>query len=126
MSLLFFDKSLFRFRYKKNSCIWSVQLTIRGVGKGGLRGSDDPPPFFGANLIHFLYKVLGLRSVQKKDFQKLTFKTTPPGKIPSYAPDNSTLASPPFVNSWICCAYEILSRNCPKESYLKQYSEICF
>ena len=36
----------------------------RGVGRGGSEGSDDPP-FFGANFIHFLYKVLGQRSVQK-------------------------------------------------------------
>ena len=34
-----------------------------GVGKGG-RGSDDPP-FLGATFIHFLHKVLGVRSVQK-------------------------------------------------------------
>ena len=40
----------------------------RGVGKGGSRGSDDPP-FLGANFIHFLYKVFGLRSVQKKTFK---------------------------------------------------------
>ena len=38
--------------------------TIRGVGRGGSEGSDDPP-FLGANFIHFLYKVLGQRSVQK-------------------------------------------------------------
>ena len=36
----------------------------RGVGKGGSRGSDDPP-FLGANFIHFLCKVLVTRSVQK-------------------------------------------------------------
>ena len=40
----------------------------RGVGKEGSRGSDDPP-FLGANFIHFLYKVLGLRSVKKKTFK---------------------------------------------------------
>ena len=41
----------------------------KGVGRGGSEGSDDPPPppfFLGVHLIHFLYKVLGLRSVQKK------------------------------------------------------------
>ena len=32
---------------------------------GGGGGSDDPPPFLGAHFIHFLYKVLGKRSVQK-------------------------------------------------------------
>ena len=36
----------------------------RGVGKGGSRGSDDPP-FLGANFIHFLCKVLVTRSVRK-------------------------------------------------------------
>ena len=40
---------------------------IRGVGKGGSGGSDDPP-FLRANFIHFLYKVLGQRSVQKNTF----------------------------------------------------------
>ena len=39
----------------------------RGVGRGGSEGSDDPP-FLGANFIHFLYKVLGRRSVQKIPF----------------------------------------------------------
>ena len=41
---------------------------FRGVERGGSEGTDDPPPFFGgggANFIHFLYKVLGKRSVQK-------------------------------------------------------------
>ena len=33
---------------------------IRGVGKGGGQ--------LGANFIHFLYKVLGKRSVQKEPF----------------------------------------------------------
>ena len=32
-------------------------MIFRGVGKGG--------PFLGANFIHFLYTVLGKRSVQK-------------------------------------------------------------
>ena len=55
-------------------CRWGGDVVVggggyRGVGKGGLRGSDDPPPLFGANFIHFLYKVLGLRSVQKKTFK---------------------------------------------------------
>ena len=36
----------------------------KGVGKGGSEGSDDPP-FWGANTTHFLYKVVGKRSVQK-------------------------------------------------------------
>ena len=36
----------------------------RGVGRGGSEGSDDPP-FLGANFIHFLYKVLVERSMQK-------------------------------------------------------------
>ena len=36
----------------------------RGVGRGGSEGSDDPP-FLGANFIHFLYKVLVKRSMQK-------------------------------------------------------------
>ena len=40
----------------------------RGVGKGGSGGSDDPP-FLGANFIHFLYKGLGTRSVQKTLFK---------------------------------------------------------
>ena len=35
-----------------------------GGGGGGAEGADDPP-FFGANFIHFLYEVLGQRSVQK-------------------------------------------------------------
>ena len=36
----------------------------RGVGKGGVGGSDNPPPLcFGANFIHFIYK--GKRSMQK-------------------------------------------------------------
>ena len=42
----------------------TYSLTLRGVGKGGSKGSDDLP-FFWTNFIHFLYKVLGLRSVQK-------------------------------------------------------------
>ena len=33
-----------------------------GGGSEGSEGSDDPP-FLGANVIHFLYKVLGQRSV---------------------------------------------------------------
>ena len=37
----------------------------RAVGRGG--GSDDHP-FLGANFIHFLCKVLVLRSVQKEPF----------------------------------------------------------
>ena len=45
-----------------------MEYVYRGVGKGGSRGSDDPP-FLGANFIHFLYKVLGLRSMQKKSFK---------------------------------------------------------
>ena len=36
----------------------------RRKGGGGSWGSDDPP-FLGANFIHFLYNVLGSRSVQK-------------------------------------------------------------
>ena len=40
---------------------------FRGVGRGGSEGSDDPP-FLGSNFIHFLYKVLGQRSVQKQPF----------------------------------------------------------
>ena len=42
----------------------------QGRRKGGVEGvrRPPPPPFLGANFIHFLYKVLGLRSVQKKDF----------------------------------------------------------
>ena len=36
------------------------------VGGGG--GRSDDPPFLGANFIHFLYKVLGQRSVQKQPF----------------------------------------------------------
>ena len=42
---------------------------FRGVGKGGggSEGSDDPP-FLGAKFIHFLYKALGERSVQKEPF----------------------------------------------------------
>ena len=43
-------------------------MVDRGVGKGGSRGSDDPP-FKGPIFVHFLYKVLGLRSVQKKHFK---------------------------------------------------------
>ena len=40
----------------------------QGRRKGGRsRGSDDPS-FLGANFIHFLYKVLWSRSVQKKAF----------------------------------------------------------
>ena len=47
-------------------CCMHVTLSYacRGVGRGGSEGSDDPP-FLGANFIHFLYKVLGQRSVQK-------------------------------------------------------------
>ena len=48
-------------------CI-SVRVLGKGIGRGGSEGSDDPPPPFfggGANFIHFLYKVLGKRSVQK-------------------------------------------------------------
>ena len=40
---------------------------VRGVGRGGSEGSDDPP-FLGANFIHFLYEVLVQRSVQKQPF----------------------------------------------------------
>ena len=39
------------------------------VGGGGVGGSDDLP-FWGANFIHFLYEVLGKRSVQKELFKK--------------------------------------------------------
>ena len=46
----------------------SKLVDFSSVGKGGSRGADDPP-FLGANFIHFLYKVLGLRSVQKKTFK---------------------------------------------------------
>ena len=46
-------------------CEW----VIRGVGKGGGVEGVGRPPFLGANFIHFLYKVLGLRSVQKKTFK---------------------------------------------------------
>ena len=43
----------------------------RGVGKG----SDDPPwGEGGANFIHFLYKVLGNRSVQLEPLCKTPFK----------------------------------------------------
>ena len=45
-------------------CMHTFLSVIRGVGRGGSEGSDDPP-FLGANFIHFLYKVLGQRSVQK-------------------------------------------------------------
>ena len=42
------------------------QYEYRGVGRGGLGGSDDPPPpFLRVNFIHFLYKVLSERSMQK-------------------------------------------------------------
>ena len=37
----------------------------RGGGQGG-----RTTPFLGANIIHFLYKVLGKRSVQKKTVEK--------------------------------------------------------
>ena len=42
-------------------------IMCRGVGRGGSEGSDAPP-FLGPNFIHFLYKVLGQRSVQKQPF----------------------------------------------------------
>ena len=63
-----------------------------GVGKGGGgggvggRGFPPPPPLFGANLIHFLYKVLGWRSVQKEPFKKITFKATPPPPLEKVLP----------------------------------------
>ena len=38
---------------------------VRGVGRGGGAEGSDDPPFLGANFIHFLYKVLGQRSVKK-------------------------------------------------------------
>ena len=41
-------------------------MKVRGVGKGG--GGVRRPHFPGANFIHFLYKVLGTRSVQKEPF----------------------------------------------------------
>ena len=47
---------------------FKVSVSLQGRRKGGSRGLDDPP-FLGANFIHFLYKVLGLRSVQKKAFK---------------------------------------------------------
>ena len=47
--------------------VYVVGVVCRGVGRGGSEGSDDPP-FLGANFIHFLYKVLGQRSVQKQPF----------------------------------------------------------
>ena len=59
--------------HKKFGLAWGISLLLlsktwinRGVGRGGggSEGSDDPP-FLGANFIHFLYKVLGQRSVQK-------------------------------------------------------------
>ena len=42
-----------------------------GFKKGGIAGVNRPPPFFGGRggeLIHFLYKVLGKRSVQLEPF----------------------------------------------------------
>ena len=39
-----------------------------GGGGGESEGSDDPP-FLGANFIHFLYKVLGQRSVKNNPFK---------------------------------------------------------
>ena len=57
-------------------CTFFIRPLIKGVGMGG-----------GANLIYFLCKVLGMRSVQSEHFKKITFNTTPfIGKIPSYAP----------------------------------------
>ena len=51
----------------------------RGVGSGRSGGGgSDVPSFLGANFVHFLYKVLGQRSVEFFFFFKLTFKTTPP------------------------------------------------
>ena len=66
-------------RRHTSTCVNTVQHTrcntmehvsphvARGVGTGGSEGSDDPP-FLGANFIHFLYKVLGHRSVKKQPF----------------------------------------------------------
>ena len=44
-------------------CYNIIPAVVRGVGKGG---GGRP----GSNLIHFLYKVLGKRSVQKEPFEK--------------------------------------------------------
>ena len=58
--------------YQLRYIITLIQSPTQGRRKGGGvggGGSDTPPPFVfvggGANLIHFLYKVLGKRSVQK-------------------------------------------------------------
>ena len=51
------------------------------VGGGGVRvGRHLPPPLFGANVIHFPYKVLGKISVQLEPFCKIPFKATTPLK----------------------------------------------
>ena len=66
----------------------SFPVGTQGRRRGGVGGVSRPPPFWEAHFIHFLYKVLGKRSVQKEPFWKIAFKQPPPpGKIPSYAPD---------------------------------------
>ena len=49
-------------------CYWIQGRRKGGVGGGGGGGGSDDPPFLRANFIHFLYKVLGQRSVQKTTF----------------------------------------------------------
>ena len=71
-TIAYFPYSIWRF-YKP--CIGLLgakkhikkHLVGRGVGRGG--GIGGVLPFLGANFIHFLYKVLGLRSVQTKLFK---------------------------------------------------------
>ena len=53
---------------------------MKREGGGGVEGVGRPPPplFLGANFLHFIYKVLGKRSLQIEPFKKIAFITTPP------------------------------------------------
>ena len=61
-------------------------MPCEGRRKGGSGGGQPPPPpaFLGANFIHFLYNVTEISA--KKDFLKLTFKTTPPPPLEKFLP----------------------------------------
>ena len=60
-------------------------FSFRGVEKDGSERSDDPS-FSGANVIHFLYKVSGKRSVELELLFLNPILNEPPWKIPSDAP----------------------------------------
>ena len=63
-----FNAGLFNTRLFNTGLVNIGGAQGRRYGGGGSEGSDDPP-FLGANFLHFLYKVLEQRSVQKQPFR---------------------------------------------------------